>query len=289
METEQNMRVVDFYDPDTGTFSFLVVDRKTGCCAVVDPVLDYKLNAGRTSTASVDRIVEQIEGDNLSLQWILETHAHADHLSAAHYLQERCGGKIAIGADIGEVQAIFKGIYNLEPEFAVDGSQFDQLFADGDSFKIGNIHCDVIATPGHTPACITYHIGDGLFVGDTLFMPDLGTARCDFPGGDARVLFKSIKKLLSFPDQTAIYLCHDYPEDREPNGITSVAEQRAKNIHVKDGIEESYFVEMRSSRDATLDLPALIIPSAQVNIRAGAEPPVESDGGSYLKVPLNKF
>lgn len=289
METDNNMRVNSFYDPATGTFSYLVVDEASRHCAIIDPVLDYKLNSGRTSTVSADRIVGQIESEGLSLQWILETHAHADHLSAARHLQQRLGGQIAIGGQIGDVQQIFKGVYHLEPSFAVDGSQFDQLFFDEDSFSIGTISCRVLATPGHTPACITYEIGGALFVGDTLFMPDLGSARCDFPGGDAAVLYGSVRKLLDYPPDTLIYLCHDYPVDRAPCGKTTVRQQRHENIHVHDGVTEQEFVAMRQARDATLDLPLLIIPSVQVNIRAGEQPPAEADGYSYLKVPLNKF
>lgn len=284
-----NPHIKSFFDKATSTVSYVVYDETGGRAAIIDPVLDYDPKAGRTRTASADKVIEFIGDTRLSVDWILETHAHADHLSAAHYLKEKIGGKIAIGKSICQVQNVFKGIFNLEPGFRQDGSQFDHLFADGETFEIGKLTGQVMHVPGHTPADVAYRIGDAVFVGDTLFMPDVGTARCDFPGGDAHQLYRSIKKLLSLPGETRLFMCHDYPPEkkREPAWETTVAEQRERNIHVRDGISEEEFVAMRTKRDATLDMPLLIMPSVQVNIRAGEMPPAEENGVSYIKIPVN--
>ncbi|WP_366556565.1 MBL fold metallo-hydrolase [Aquibaculum sediminis] len=278
------------FDEGTNTVSYIVGDPESATCAVVDPVLDFDPKAGRTSTASADAVVEKVRELGWTVEWILETHAHADHLSAAPYIKQHLGGKIAIGEHIREVQQVFRDIFNLEKEFLPDGRQFDHLFAEGDRFTIGKIEASVLHTPGHTPACLTYVIGDAAFVGDTLFMPDYGTARCDFPGGSARQLYRSIQKVLSLPDETRIFLCHDYPpESREPTWETTVAEEKAKNIHVHEGVTEEEFVQMRETRDATLSMPTLILPSIQVNIRAGELPPPEDNGTRYMKLPINQL
>jgi glyoxylase-like metal-dependent hydrolase (beta-lactamase superfamily II) len=251
-------------------------------------VLDYDPKSGRTRTTSADKVIDYVMAQCLKVQWILETHAHADHLSAAHYLKQKLGVKIAIGDQITRVQRVFKGIFNLEPEFRMDGSQFDVLLKDGEAFRIGDLTASVIAVPGHTPACVAYQVGDAVFVGDTMFMPDVGTARCDFPGGDAKTLYASVRKLLSLPPDTRLFMCHDYPPNNRPVAFeTTVAEQRAKNIHVHDGISEAQFVEMRTKRDATLEMPVLILPAVQINIRAGELPPKEANGIAYAKIPLN--
>jgi glyoxylase-like metal-dependent hydrolase (beta-lactamase superfamily II) len=277
-----------FFDDKTGTVTYVVADPATRCAAVVDPVLDFDYPAGRTGTVQADRVLDHLRKQGLQVQWILETHAHADHLSAAGYLQERVGGRIAIGERIREVQAIFKKLYHLQQGFPPDGSQFDHLFKDGEIFKIGGIEARAWWVPGHTPADMAYAIGDTVLVGDTLFMPDVGTARADFPGGDARVLYRSVRRLLALPPQTRLLVCHDYPpQGRAPAWETTVAEQRASNIHVHDGIDEEAFVRMRTARDATLDVPALILPSLQVNIRGGRLPAPEDDGVRYLTVPLD--
>jgi glyoxylase-like metal-dependent hydrolase (beta-lactamase superfamily II) len=283
--------VVDgFFDPATSTVSYVVVEPNGRACAVIDSVLDYDQNSGRTRTESADRIIAHIRARGLEVEWILETHAHADHLSAARYLKERLGGKIAIGARITEVQAIFKDVFNLERTFNTDGRQFDHLFADGERFTIGRQEAQVLYTPGHTPACATYVIGDAAFVGDTLFMPDGGTARCDFPGGDAATLYRSIHRILSLPPETRIFVCHDYqPGGREIRFETSVAEERERNIHVGHDRSEAEYVALRVARDKTLDVPTLLIPSIQVNVRAGDLPPPEDNGVRYLKVPLNRL
>ncbi|GHD78919.1 MBL fold metallo-hydrolase [Vogesella fluminis] len=263
-------------------------DQPGGHAAIIDPVLDYDPKSGRTAAAAADRLLTFVHEQRLTLDWIIETHAHADHLSAAAYLQRQLGGRIAIGDRIGGVQRVFKDIFNLEPGFATDGRQFDHLFADGDTFAIGRLQAQAIAVPGHTPADMAYHIGDTIFVGDTLFLPDVGTARCDFPGGDAATLYRSIRRLLSHPDHTRLFMCHDYPpEGRAPQWQCTVAEQRAHNIHVHDGISEADFVQLREARDATLAMPVLILPAIQVNIRAGQLPPAEDNGTAYLKIPLN--
>ncbi len=277
-----------FFDPATWTVSYVVYEKPGSAAAVVDPVLDYDARSGRTRTTSADRLVAFVREQGLSVEWILETHAHADHLSAAPYLRQQLGGRMAIGGDIKTVQEVFKRVFHLEPEFRTDGSQFDHLFTEGETFRIGRLEARALATPGHTPACMAYQIGDAVFVGDTLFMPDVGTARCDFPGGDAHALYRSIQRLLNLPADTRLFMCHDYPpEGREPAWETTVAAQRAHNIHVHDGVTEDGFVALRTRRDATLDMPVLILPSVQVNIRAGALPPAEANGVSYLKVPVN--
>lgn len=281
-------QIQPFFDPATWTISYVVFDKPGGSAAIIDPVLDYDAKSGRTSTASAQRLVDFIREQRLSTAWILETHAHADHLSSAPWLRAQLGGRIAIGARITRVQAVFKGIFNLEADFRTDGAQFDHLFADGERFEVGELQGEAIALPGHTPACLAYRFGDAVFVGDTLFMPDVGSARCDFPGGNARDLYRSVRRLLALPDDTRLFMCHDYPPPgREPAWETTVAAQRAGNIHVRDGISEDEFVAMRSARDATLAMPVLILPSVQVNIRAGQMPPPESNGVSYLKIPVN--
>ena len=280
--------VHSFFDPATWTVSYVVYEKEGTACAIIDSVLDYDAKSGRTRTTSADKLVEFVQQKNLRVDWILETHAHADHLSAAHYLRAKLGGKIAIGAAITDVQDVFKGIFNLEPEFRPDGHQFDHLLRDGETFAIGALTAVALSVPGHTPACMAYRVGDTVFVGDTLFMPDVGTARCDFPGGDAHSLYRSMRRLLSLPAETRLFMCHDYPpEGRSALWETTVAEQRAGNIHVHDGVSEEDFVKMRTARDATLEMPVLILPSVQVNIRAGEMPPPEDNGVSYLKIPLN--
>lgn len=277
-----------FFDKDTWTVSYVVYEKPGSVCAIIDSVLDYDPKSGRTSTRSADEIVDFVQTQQLQVAWILETHAHADHLTAAPYLQQKLGGQIAIGEHIRTVQQVFKGVFNLESAFAVDGSQFDTLFTDGETFRIGDLTGEVVFLPGHTPACTAYKIGDAVFVGDTIAMPDVGTARCDFPGGDARQLYRSIKKLLSMPDDTRLFMCHDYPPaGRDVCFETTVAEERAKNIHVHDGIDEDAYVAMRSARDAGLAMPVLILPAVQVNIRAGHFPPAEDNGSVYLKIPVN--
>ncbi|BAK78633.1 beta-lactamase domain protein [Pseudogulbenkiania sp. NH8B] len=279
-----------FYDPATHTISYVVYDQPGGHAAIIDPVLDYDAKAGRTGTVSAGRIREFVTAHRLRVDWILETHAHADHLSAAALLRDTLGGRIAIGAGIPAVQRIFKGIFHLGEEFRTDGSQFDVLLHDDERFMIGTLEARALAVPGHTPADIAYQIGDAVFVGDTLFMPDVGSARCDFPGGDAATLYRSVRRLLDLPGETRLFMCHDYPpEGRAPRWETTVAEQRAHNIHLHDGIGEADFVAMREARDATLEMPLLILPSVQVNIRAGQLPPAESDGYAYLKIPLNRL
>lgn len=281
-------QVKAFFDPATWTVSYVVFDAPGGHCALVDSVLDYDPKSGRTRTDSADQLIAFVREQNLMVDWILETHAHADHLSAAPYLRKHLGGKIAIGGKITQVQNVFKGIFHLEPEFATNGSQFDHLFEDGDTFAIGALQAQALSVPGHTPACMAYQVGDAVFVGDTLFMPDVGTARCDFPGGNAHTLYQSVRKLLSLPAETRLFMCHDYPpEGREAQWECTVADQRARNIHVHDGVSEAEFVAMRTKRDAGLAMPVLILPSVQVNIRAGELPPPEANGVSYLKIPLN--
>lgn len=281
-------QVKAFFDPATWTVSYVVFDAPGGHCALVDSVLDYDPKSGRTRTDSADQLIAFVREQNLTVDWILETHAHADHLSAAPYLRKHLGGKIAIGGKITQVQNVFKGIFHLEPEFATNGSQFDHLFEDGDTFAIGTLQAQALSVPGHTPACMAYQVGDAVFVGDTLFMPDVGTARCDFPGGNAHTLYQSVRKLLSLPPETRLFMCHDYPpEGRAAQWECTVADQRARNIHVHDGVSEAEFVAMRTKRDADLAMPVLILPSVQVNIRAGELPPPEANGVSYLKIPLN--
>ncbi len=283
--------VTAFFDDATNTISYVVKDPDSDVCAIIDSVLDYDIAAGRTDTASADKVIAHVEKHGLKVEWILETHVHADHLSAAPYLQDRLGGKIGIGENIKVVQDVFGKVFNAGTEFQRDGSQFDQLFKEQDRFQIGGLSGSVLHTPGHTPACLTYVIGDAAFVGDTLFMPDFGTARCDFPGGSARDLFHSIQKVLSLPDDTRLFMCHDYkaPGRDEYKWETTVREEREHNVHVGHGKTEEEFVKMRTERDAKLGMPKLIIPSIQVNMRAGEMPPAEDNGTVYLKVPLNKL
>ena len=276
------------FDKATWTITYIVHQGKGTACAIIDSVLDYDPKSGRTTTTSAEKVVKYVKEHQLRVEWILETHAHADHVSAAPYLKKHVGGKIAIGDHITQVQKVFKGIFNLEEGFKQDGSQFDQLLASDEEFKVGELVGKVLFVPGHTPACVAYQFGDAVFVGDTMFMPDVGTARCDFPGGDARSLYASTRKILSLPAETRLFMCHDYPPNgREIAFETTVAEQRAKNIHVHDGITETQFVEMRTKRDATLEMPVLILPAVQINIRAGELPPKEANGVSYVKIPLN--
>ncbi|MFG0416301.1 MBL fold metallo-hydrolase [Ectopseudomonas khazarica] len=281
--------VVEFFDPATYTYSYVVIDPTSQHCAIIDSVLDYDAASGRTSHASAERIVAFVRARDLHVEWLLETHVHADHLSAAPYLKRELGGQLAIGENIRVVQNTFGKLFNAGSEFATDGSQFDRLLRDGDEFRIGELRGRALHTPGHTPACMTYLIGDAGFVGDTLFMPDYGTARCDFPGGDAHVLFQSIQKLFALPDDTRLFMCHDYKAAGRDDfrNQTTVAEQRAHNVHVHQGIAEADFVAMRRERDATLGMPNLILPSVQVNMRAGQLPPAEGNGTRYLKIPLD--
>jgi glyoxylase-like metal-dependent hydrolase (beta-lactamase superfamily II) len=280
--------VTAFFDEATFTVTYVVADPASAHAAIVDPVLDYDPASGRTSTASADAVAAFVADNGLTVDWILETHVHADHLSAAPYLKDQLGGRIAIGRDVAAVQETFKGVFNIA-DLATDGSQFDHLFADGDEFEVGSIAGSIIGTPGHTPACITYVVGDAAFVGDTLFMPDFGTARTDFPGGDAGQLYDSIRKILSLPDNTRLFMCHDYkaPGRDEFAWESSVAEQRESNVHVNGNVSRDEFVTMREGRDAQLGMPRLILPSIQVNIRAGRLPEPEANGVSYLKIPLD--
>jgi glyoxylase-like metal-dependent hydrolase (beta-lactamase superfamily II) len=277
-----------FFDPDTNTISYVVKDPGSTACAVVDSVLDLDYAAGRTGTASADAIIRHIRDHGLALEWLIETHVHADHLSAAPYIQAQLGGRIGIGERITEVQDTFGKVFNEGTEWRRDGSEFDRLFKDGETWQVGGMRCVALHTPGHTPACMVHVIGDAAFVGDTLFMPDGGTARADFPGGDARALYRSIRRVLSLPGAVRLFMCHDYgPNGREIRWETTVAEERAHNIHVRDGVTEEAFVAMRTARDATLGMPRLIIPSIQVNMHAGRLPPPGPDGKRFLKVPLN--
>jgi len=277
-----------FFDEPTNTISYVVSDPVTKACAIYDSVLDFDYSAGRISYESADEIIDYVKDEGLTVEWLIETHAHADHLSAAPYIQQKLGGKIGIGQRIVDVQEIFGKVFNAGTEFRRDGTQFDKLFVDGDTYKIGEMDAFVMHTPGHTPACMVHVIGDAAIVGDTLFMPDGGTARADFPGGDAGELYHSTKKVLSLPDDMRLFMCHDYgPNGREIKWETTVAEQKANNIHVKEGISEDEFVAMRTARDKTLSVPALIIPSVQVNMRAGKLPKPEDDGRRYLKIPLD--
>ncbi len=296
MSTQSKMKIEGFFDPDTWTVSYIVLDEVTKQCALIDSVLDYDPKSGRTSHASANKLLARVRELGATVQWILETHVHADHLSAAPYLKQELGGQLGIGQHITTVQKVFGGLFNVGSDFAADGRQFDHLFADDEVFSIGSLHARAMHTPGHTPACMTYVVSPDLgaskaqaaFVGDTLFMPDYGTARCDFPGGDARTLYRSINKVLSLPAETALYMCHDYqPGGREVQYVSTVAEEREKNAHVRNGISEEEFVAMRSARDATLGMPTLILPSVQVNMRAGQFPKPEGNGTSYIKIPLN--
>ena len=288
MNSSSRADIKAFFDPETCTFTYVVYAGKESPCVVIDSVLNYDSKSGRTSTRSADEVIGFIQNEQLQLNWILETHAHADHITAAPYIQEKLGGKIVIGDHITNVQNVFRDVFNLGEQFAVDGSQFDHLLKDGESLSFGSLLLKALYVPGHTPACMAYEIGDALFVGDTLFMPDVGTARCDFPGGSAQTLYRSIQKVLSYPNETRLFMCHDYPpEHRAAAYCTTVGEEKNSNIHVSKGISEEQFVQMRNKRDATLDMPNLILPSIQVNIRAGHLPEPETNGKSYLKIPLN--
>ena len=284
-----------FFDTDTATISYVVIDPATKAAAIIDSVLDFNQASGRTSTGSADKLVDCVRTNGATVDWIIETHLHADHLSAAPYLQEKLGGRIAIGSHVTTVQQTFGEIYNADQSFARDGSQFDTLIPDGAHFKLGEIDVTALHTPGHTPACMSYLIGDALFVGDTMFMPDYGTARCDFPGGDARQLYRSIRRLFTLPDATRMYLCHDYLPAAAPGSRTeicwetSVGAQKRHNIHVNESITEDAFVAMRNAKDKKLDMPRLILPAVQVNMRAGHLPAAEENGTRYLKLPLNLF
>ena len=287
MSTTTQATVKAFFDPQTWTYTYVVYESEGSACIVIDSVLNYDPKSGRTKTESADEVIAFIKKHRLQLEWILETHAHADHLTAAPYIKEKLGGKIAIGDHITAVQGVFKGVFNLD-DLEVDGSQFDVLIKEGESISFGNLSFKALYVPGHTPACMAYEIGDSIFVGDTLFMPDVGTARCDFPGGSASHLYRSIQSILKYPPNTKLYMCHDYPPNgRTPEYQSTVADQKEANIHVHDGITEEQFVAMRTKRDAGLEMPVLILPSIQVNIRAGHMPTAEGNGTAYLKIPLN--
>lgn len=284
--------VTPFHHADTGTWTYVASDPATAAAAIIDPVLDFDPKSGRTSTPSAEALLDHVRGHGLDVRWLLETHAHADHLSAAHWLKTRHfpGATLAIGEGIRDVQKAFRPIFNLDERFPVDGSQFDHLFADGEAFAVGGIQARVIAVPGHTSDSNAYLIGDALFTGDSLFMPDGGTARCDFPGGDAATLFRSIQRLYALPDATRVFVCHDYgPGGREVRCETTIGEQKRANIHARAGVGEGEFVAMRQARDATLAMPTLILPAVQVNIRAGALPPPEANGVRFLKIPLDRI
>jgi glyoxylase-like metal-dependent hydrolase (beta-lactamase superfamily II) len=278
-----------FFDKDSSTFTYIVKDPNSSACAIVDSVMDLDYASGTISLGSADTIIKFILEHKMTLELQIETHVHADHLSAAPYIQDKLGGKIGIGEKITVVQDTFGKIFNEGTEFARDGSQFDILFTDGQKYKIGTLECIALHTPGHTPACMTHLIGDAAFVGDTLFMPDIGTARADFPGGNAEALYNSIQHIFELPDNTRLFMCHDYPETREVEYETTIAEEKAHNIHIRDGISKEKYVNMRESRDKTLSMPRLILPSLQVNMRAGHLPPEESNGLAYLKIPVNAF
>jgi len=281
-------QVQHFYDEPTGTLSYVVADKQSGKAAIIDPVLGYSMVSGRTDTGPSDVLLDYIRNEQLSLEWILETHAHADHLSGAQHIKLELGGTVAIGEGIRDVQSHFGPVFNLTAPFAPDGHQFDKLFSDGEVFNIGELECRVIRTPGHTNDSVSYHIGSAVFVGDSLFMPDFGSARCDFPGGDAELLFDSIQQLLSLPGDTRLYMCHDYmPGGRELRWVCTVDEQREQNIHVNEKVSKSDFMDMRKERDATLNLPALIVPAIQVNICAGHLPDTDGNGIAYVKTPID--
>jgi glyoxylase-like metal-dependent hydrolase (beta-lactamase superfamily II) len=287
MNTTAQATVKAFFDPQTWTYTYVVYESKGSPCIVIDSVLNYDPKSGRTKTQSADEVISFIKDNQLQLEWILETHAHADHLTAAPYIQEKLGGKIAIGDHITTVQEVFKSVFNFD-DVAVDGSQFDALIKEGEAIQFGNLSFKALYVPGHTPACMAYEIGDSIFVGDTLFMPDVGTARCDFPGGSASNLYRSIQAILKYPPNTKLYMCHDYPPNgRSPEYQSTVVDQKKNNIHVHDGVTEEQFVAMRNKRDAGLEMPVLILPSIQVNIRAGHMPKPEGNGTAYLKIPLN--
>ena len=287
---DKNFKIKGFFDEETSTISYVVYDMASKKCAVIDSVLDFDFSSGTIDYHNAEKIISFIEKMKLDLEWLIETHVHADHLSASPYIQKKLGGKIGISEKISDIQNIFGKTFNAGTEFQRDGSQFDRLFKDNDEYKIGSIKCKVINTPGHTPACTAHVIGNSIFVGDTLFMPDLGSARADFPGGDARELYRSIQKILSYPDDTLIFVCHDYPPtSRKVEWVTTVGEQKKKNIHVKTSIGEDEFVKVREARDKTLNMPKLIIPSIQVNMRAGNLPPAEDSGDVFIKVPINSM
>ena len=287
---DKNFKIKNFFDEETSTISYVVYDMTSKKCAVIDSVLDFDFSSGTIDYHNAEKIISFIEKMKLDLEWLIETHVHADHLSASPYIQKKLGGKIGISEKISDIQNIFGKTFNAGTEFQRDGSQFDRLFKDNDEYKIGSIKCKVINTPGHTPACTAHVIGNSIFVGDTLFMPDLGSARADFPGGDARELYRSIQKILSYPDDTLIFVCHDYPPtSRKVEWVTTVGEQKKKNIHVKTSIGEDEFVKVREARDKTLNMPKLIIPSIQVNMRAGNLPPAEDSGDVFIKVPINSM
>ena len=287
---DKNFKIKGFFDEETSTISYVVYDMTSKKCAVIDSVLDFDFSSGTIDYHNAEKIISFIEKMKLDLEWLIETHVHADHLSASPYIQKKLGGKIGISEKISDIQNIFGKTFNAGTEFQRDGSQFDRLFKDNDEYKIGSIKCKVISTPGHTPACTAHVIGNSIFVGDTLFMPDLGSARADFPGGDARELYRSIQKILSYPDDTLIFVCHDYPPtSRKVEWVTTVGEQKKKNIHVKTSIGEDEFVKVREARDKTLNMPKLIIPSIQVNMRAGNLPPAEDSGDVFIKVPINSM
>ncbi|WP_304349333.1 MBL fold metallo-hydrolase [Comamonas testosteroni] len=284
------MHIEPFFDTATGTVSYVLADTISGQAAVIDPVLDFEPKSGTLSSRSADKLIDYVRGNGWQLQWIVETHAHADHLSAAQHIRHHLGGKVAIGAHICDVQAVFRKIYHFERSFLPDGSQFDHLVQDGERLPLGQLELLAMHVPGHTPADMAYRVEDAVFVGDTLFMPDVGTARADFPGGDAPTLYRSIRRILELPEQTRIFVCHDYPPaGRKPCWQTTVQAQRSGNIHVHDGISEAEFVQMRTARDATLEMPTLILPSVQVNVRAGKLPPAQDDGRTYIQLPINAF
>ena len=290
IKTDENLHIKGFFDDQTSTISYVVHDNLEKKCAVIDSVLDFDYSSGDIDYVNADKIISYVDQNKLNVEWLIETHVHADHLSASPYIQKKLGGKIGISEKISDIQNIFGKTFNAGTEFQRDGSQFDKLFKDNDKYKIGNINCKVINTPGHTPACTAHVIGNSIFVGDTLFMPDLGSARADFPGGDARQLYRSIQKILSYPDETRIFVCHDYPpSSREVKWSTTVGEQKENNVHVKTSILEDEFVKIREARDKTLNIPKLIIPSIQVNMRAGNLPPPEDNGSVYIKVPINSL
>ena len=290
IKIDENLRIKGFFDNQTSTISYVVHDNIEKKCAVIDSVLDFDYSSGDIDYVNADKIISYVDQNKLNVEWLIETHVHADHLSASPYIQKKLGGKIGISEKISDIQNIFGKTFNAGTEFQRDGSQFDKLFKDNDKYKIGNINCKVINTPGHTPACTAHVIGNSIFVGDTLFMPDLGSARADFPGGDARQLYRSIQKILSYPDETRIFVCHDYPpSSRKVKWSTTVGEQKENNVHVKTSILEDEFVKIREARDKTLNMPKLIIPSIQVNMRAGNLPPPEDNGSVYIKVPINSI
>ena len=284
------MKIEHFFDKNTATFTYVVSDPKTSKCAIIDSVLDYDMNAGKTTTVSADKVIAYVKEQGLSVEWILETHAHADHLTASHYLKEKLGGKIGIGEHIKEVLTFWVPLFNTVHDTPLDGSQFDHLFKDGETFSIGSIDVRVMHTPGHTPACLTYLMGDAAFVGDTIFMPYMGTARTDFPGGSAQTLYRSIQKLLSLPENTRIFICHDYPPaGQSENYVSTVADQKAKNTMVHDGVSEAEYVAARNAKDVGKAVPRLLLPSIQVNLRAGDLGKAENNGVQYIKIPLNRM